>query len=284
MLHADADKGEEVIRKDDNGVDESNLDLNDDSTSDSDITVVVDLEDEAPRTKLAKLPPREEIVSSSVSESSAHLLLSLRSGSSSSSSSPGHASTSISSSTSVAIKPPSLQPLPLQSVLPSQSVRQTKLQSPHPPSFSTSLPLPPTPPLLQLQPEPLVILPASYRNSSRNACFEGTEKVIYPIRPSYTDSFYKHRNKVRVFGMEPLGPPPEGATFTFVVGDQVEMPSGYVFKVDRCFLMEGIEWYRLIRSYPDAPSVMVTDESDLSLYDVELSRKRLRRLPSLIQA
>jgi hypothetical protein len=55
MLHADADKGEEeVIRKDDNGVDESNLDLNDDSTSDSDITVVLDLEDEAPRTKLAK--------------------------------------------------------------------------------------------------------------------------------------------------------------------------------------------------------------------------------------
>jgi hypothetical protein len=84
--------------------------------------------------------------------------------------------------------------------------------------------------------------------------------------------------------MEPLGPPPEGATFTFVVGDQVEMPSGYVFKVDRCFLMEGIEWYRLIRSYPDAPSVMVTDESYLSLYDVGLSRKRLRRRPSLIQA
>jgi hypothetical protein len=291
MLHADADIGEEVIRKDDNGVDESNLDLNNDSTSDSDITVLIDLEDEAPRTKLAKLPPREEIVSSSVFESSAHLLLSLRSrSSSSSSSSPGHASSSLSSSTSVAIKPPSLQPLPLQSaptlqsVLPSQSVRQTKLQSPHPPSFSTSLPLPPTPPLLQLQPEPLVFLPASYRNSSRNACFEGTEKVIYPIRPSYTDSFYKHRNKVRVFGMEPLGPPPEGATFTFVVGDQVEMPSGYVFKVDRCFLMEGIEWYRLIRSYPDAPSVMVTDESDLSLYDVGLSRKRLRRRPSLIQA
>lgn len=42
MLHADADIGEEVIRKDDNGVDESNLDLNNDSTSDSDITVLID--------------------------------------------------------------------------------------------------------------------------------------------------------------------------------------------------------------------------------------------------
>ena len=213
-------------------------DSNDDARSiASDTTEVIDLEISQPKAKIAR---KEANVSSSVSESSAHLLLSLSSG------------------------PTSVAAL----VNPSSSSSSSSLSS----SLAAPRPPPPPPP----PPQPQFILPSSYRNALINACFEGTSKELFPIRPAYTDLFYKHRNKVRTSDFESYGAW-QGSSFIFVVGDQVEMPSGYIFHVEGRFCIEGIQWYKIVRKFPDAPSFMVTDESELSLYVVGMTRQRIRK-------
>ena len=108
------------------------------------------------------------------------------------------------------------------------------------------------------------------------ACFERTTREILPLRPAYTAAYYKYRDFVQINEREPSEALaiPIGTTFLFIPGDLVETVRGFVFRVDYRFIMGWLQFYRISRSFPDAPSCMVTDESDLSLHVFDTRREK----------
>jgi hypothetical protein len=108
------------------------------------------------------------------------------------------------------------------------------------------------------------------------ACFDRTTREILPLRPAYTAAYYKYRDFVQINEREPSEALaiPIGATFLFIPGDLVETVRGFIFRVDYRFIMGGLQFYRISRSFPDAPSCMVTDESDLSLHVFDTRREK----------